>query len=107
MSKDKPSMCSCCRCHLNSDDQDYELFCGTYDAGSGNSLGIFAPVCEACFEATQVIQKAFVKGEISRAEYRLYENALYRALAHGMLVDAFVRNPKLQNALSRLRVLEY
>lgn len=107
MNKDKPSMCSCCRCHLNNSDQDYELFCGTYDAGSGNSLGIFAPVCEVCFEANQTIQAAHVAGEVSNAEYRLYENALYRALAHGMLVEAFVRNPKLQDALSRLRVLDY
>lgn len=102
-------MCSCCRNQFSEDKSSpkRELFCGSYASECGNSRGIFAPVCEKCYEAYQAMQAAKESGEISKAEYTLYEDALYRALAHGLLVEAFVRNPKLQDAMMRLRVLDY
>jgi hypothetical protein len=104
--KSQSTMCSCCRDQPRADPKR-EVLCGTYDGESGHSMGIFAPLCEECFQAHQAVQAAHVAGEISKYEYRLYKNALSRAVAHGLLVGTFVRNPKLQDAMVRLRVLDY
>lgn len=100
--------CACCRNEFSEDAPIRKLFYGVSGSEfTGVTRGLWAPVCEKCYQAVQEIQAAKERGDLEEGEYMVYERALRRALSHGVLVDIFVRNPKLQDAMVRLRVLDY